>query len=312
MLLVGNCLVIIVGATAVGKTQLAIHLAQHLDGEIIGADSRQIYRQMDIGTAKPTPRQQQLVPHHLIDLVQPDYLMGLAEYQRMAQEKIASLHALGRLPLLVGGTGQYISSIIEGWSVPVVPPNAELRANYETFAKAHGAVALHDMLAKLDPISAHAIHPNNTRRVIRALEVTSITGIPMSVLQQKHPPSFPIYILGLEVNREMLYERANVRFDNMLEQGLLAEVEQLHRQGFAKTLPSMSGIGYRQLVEYLEGNLTYEQAISESKFLTHDFIRRQITWFKGHDNGIVWVDATTLNPDHVVINVRKWMENQHD
>ncbi|MFZ4827173.1 MAG: tRNA (adenosine(37)-N6)-dimethylallyltransferase MiaA [Phototrophicaceae bacterium] len=308
----GNYLVVILGATAVGKTQLAIHLAQHLNGEIIGADSRQIYRHMDIGTAKPTPEQQQLVSHHLIDLVEPDYLMGLAEYQRMAQEKITSLHAQGKLPLLVGGTGQYLSAIIEGWSIPVVPPNDELRTTYEAFAQTHGASALHEILAKLDPTSAQAIHPNNTRRVIRALEVTVSTGTPMSILQQKRPPNFPIYIVGLEMIRELLYERADLRFNHMVEHGLLAEVEWLHQQGYAKTLPSMSGIGYRQLVEYLEGSLPYEQALSESKFLTHDFIRRQITWFKGHDNGIVWQNATTLNPDHVVMNVRQWMENQHD
>lgn len=308
----GKYLVVLLGATAVGKTQLAIHLAQQLNGEIIGADSRQIYRQLDIGTAKPTQQEQLLAQHHLIDLVEPDYLMGLAEYQQLAQQSIDMLHAQGKLPLLVGGTGQYISAVIEGWSIPVVPPNEVLRQNYEALAREKGATALHEILASLDPISAHAIHPNNVRRVIRALEVTLTTGTPMSVLQQKHPPKFPIYILGLEMARDELYACADSRFEYMLESGLLAEVERLHQQGYAKTLPSMSGIGYRQVVEYLEGSLTLDQAIAESKFLTHDFIRRQITWFKGHDNGIVWHDRGRLNPDSLVMDIRKWMENQYD
>ena len=308
----GKYLVVIVGATAVGKTQLAIHLAQHLNGEIIGADSRQIYRRLDIGTAKPTQEEQQATPHHLIDLVEPDYLLGLAEYQQLARQHIDSLHVQEKLPLLVGGTGQYISAVVEGWSIPVVPPNDGLRQDYEVLAREQGATALHEILVQVDPISARAIHPNNVRRVIRALEVTMTTGTPMSILQQKHPPKFPIYTLGIEMARDALYSRADLRFERMLAQGLLAEVEHLHQSGYSKTLPSMSGIGYRQLVEYLEGSLTLDQAITESKFLTHDFIRRQITWFKGHDSGMVWHDSTTLNPERLVMDIRKWMENQDD
>ena len=204
-------LVVILGPTAAGKTGLAIQLAQALNGEIIGADSRQIYRYMDIGTAKPTPEQQQQATHHLIDVVDPDQNLGLAQYQRLAYAAIDAVHLRQRLPLLVGGTGQYITAVIEGWSIPEVPPNPALRDELESFAAAHGSEALHHRLQQIDPAAASAIHHRNIRRVVRALEVHAETGLPISQLQRKQPPPYAIIQYGLTLERDRLYARADLR-----------------------------------------------------------------------------------------------------
>ena len=194
-------LVIVLGATGVGKTSLAIELARALNGEIVGADSRQIYQYMDIGTAKPSAAQQALVRHHLVDIVPPDYNLSLAEYQDAAYRCIEALHQRGKLPFLVGGTGQYVSAVEEGWSIPRVPPNPELRADLEAYVAANSPAALHDRLRLVDPVSADRIHPNNVRRVIRALEVQIAAGKPISELQRKRPPPWRIFRLGLALPR---------------------------------------------------------------------------------------------------------------
>ncbi len=288
-------LLIVLGATGVGKTQLAIQLARRLHGEIIGADSRQVYRYMDIGTAKPTPEQQALVPHHLIDLVAPDYNLSLAEYQDAANRAITDCQARGKLPMLVGGSGQYISAVEEGWSIPRVPPDAQLRAELEDFADHNSPAGLHQRLRQVDPAAADAIHPNNIRRVIRALEVQMLTGLPISQLQEKRPPPWHILRLGLRLPREILYPRVDARVDDMIAAGFVAEVARLLDMGYDRRLPTMSGLGYSEMAAHLLDGTKLDEAIERTKFSTHDFIRQQDVWFRGHDNGIVWHNAAQID-----------------
>lgn len=301
-------LVVILGPTAAGKTGLAIQLAQALNGEIIGADSRQIYRYMDIGTAKPTPEQQQQATHHLIDVVDPDQNLGLAQYQRLAYAAIDAVHLRQRLPLLVGGTGQYITAVIEGWSIPEVPPNPALRDELESFAAAHGSEALHHRLQQIDPAAASAIHHRNIRRVVRALEVHAETGLPISQLQRKQPPPYAIIQYGLTLERDRLYARADLRLEQMMAQGFLEEVQHLLDMGYDRTLPSMSGLGYAQLAAHLQGECSLEEAVQTTRTATHDFIRRQITWFRGHNGGIQWLDAEQTEAAGVIAGTARWLE----
>lgn len=303
-------LIVLLGPTAVGKTDLAIAMAQALGGEIIGADSRQIYRYMDIGTAKPTAAEREAVPHHLFDVVNPDDNLALAQYQQMSYETIDAIHQRRNLPLLVGGTGQYITAVVEGWSIPQVPPNEALRTELETFAAEHGAEALHNRLRELDPTAADNIDYRNVRRVVRALEVCLESGQPISVLQQKKPPPYRILTYGLTLDRDVLYERADRRVDQMMATGFLAEVQSLLEMGYDRTLPSMSGLGYAQLAGHLLDSKPLEEAITETKHATHDFIRRQYTWFRGHDSGILWHNRDQLNRTALIESTARWIHEQ--
>ena len=303
-------LIIILGPTGVGKTSLAIALAQRLGGEIIGADSRQIYKYMDIGTAKPTAEEQARVRHHLIDIAPPDYKLSLAEYQDAAYRAIDVFHQRGRLPFLVGGTGQYISAVEEGWSIPRVPPNPELRAQLEQFASERSSVALHDRLRQVDPAAAERIHPNNTRRVIRALEVHTLTGQAISALQVKRPPPWRILRIGLQLPREILYPRVDARFDAMIEAGLIEEVARLLDMGYKRELPSMSGLGYREIAAHFLDGAPLETAVERAKFRTHDFIRRQDVWFRGHDKGILWHNVQDIDAAELARAVKDWLERE--
>jgi tRNA dimethylallyltransferase len=301
-------LIIILGATGVGKTSLAIDLAQRLGGEIIGADSRQIYKYMDIGTAKPTTEQQALIPHHLIDLVEPDVMLSLAQYQDAAYRAIDAAHKRDALPFLVGGSGQYISAVEEGWSIPRVPPNPELRAELERFADKNSRAALHDRLRLVDPASAARIHPNNTRRVIRALEVQIVTGQTISALQKKRAPPYRIYRLGLWLPRAILYPRVDARVEAMIAAGLVDEVARLLEMGYDRALPSMSGLGYREIAAHLLDSWTLDEAIERSKFNTHEFIRGQDVWFRGHDNGILWHNVEDVDAAVMARSLADWLE----
>ena len=300
-------LVIILGPTGVGKTSLAIELAGALKGEIIGADSRQIYRHMDIGTAKPTAAQQAMVPHHMIDIAAPDYNLSLAEYQDAAYRCIDDLHRRGVLPFLVGGSGQYITAVEEGWSIPRVAPKPELRAELEAYVASHSAAALHDRLRQVDPTSAESIHPNNVRRVIRALEVQIVSGRPISELQRKQPPPWRVIRFGLRLPRSILYPRVDQRVDDMIAAGFLAEVQGLLNMGYDRDLPSMSGLGYLEIAGHLLDDVPLEQAIERTKFSTHEFIRQQDVWFRGHDNGILWHNVDDIDGDALTQRLRDWL-----
>ena len=273
-------LLVIVGPTAVGKTALAIALAQALGGEIISADSRQVYRGMDIGTAKPSAAERAAAPHHLIDVVDPNEEFSLALYQDLATAAITEVAARGRLPLLVGGTGQYLAALLEGWQIPRVAPQPELRAALERAATQHGAAALHTRLAVVDPVAAAGILPTNLRRVIRALEVYELTGRPISQQQQKQPPPYRTKTLWLTRPAAELYDRIDARVDTMLAAGLLAEVRDLVERGYGWELPAMSGLGYREFHPYFTGQATQADAITRLKFDTHAFARRQPGWFR--------------------------------
>jgi len=303
-------LIIILGPTAVGKTKLSIELAQRLNGEIIGADSRQIYRYMDIGTAKPTPDEQAQISHHLIDIIDPDYNLTVAEYQDLAYEKINDLHSQNKLPFLVGGTGQYLSAVAEGWSIPRVPPNPEIRMELEAYVVEHDAKALHEQLQKVDAVSADKIHPNNVRRVIRAIEVYRVTGEPISKLQEKKPPPYRILTLGLRLDRDILYPRVDTRVDIMIEQGFIEEVQILLDKGYNRTLPSMTGLGYLEIAEHLLDGTELDEAIQKTKFSTHDFIRRQDVWFRGHDNNILWHNVEEMDVNIVEQSICDWLEGK--
>lgn len=301
-------LVVILGATATGKTSLAIALAQRLNGEIISADSRQIYREMDIGTAKATPEQQALIPHHLIDVVNPDQTLSAAEYRARALEAIEDIHARGKLPFLVGGTGQYITMVTEGWSPPAVAPNEALRTELKAYAEHYGLAALHDRLAHVDVEAAQTIHPHNVRRVIRAMEVYYVTGRPVSQQRGKEPPPYRVYTMGLMLDREVLYARADARVDTMMAEGFLDEVQRLLARGYDRTLPSMSGLGYAELASHLLDGESLESAIQRTKNNTHDFIRRQEVWFRGHDHGIVWHNGERIDTSAIENTLRNWLK----
>jgi tRNA dimethylallyltransferase len=306
-------LLVIVGPTAVGKTALSLHLAERLEGEIVSADSRLFYRGMDVGTAKPTPAERARVPHHLIDIADPDETVGLAEYQAQAFAVIEAIQAWGKLPLLVGGTGQYVRAVVEGWRIPRMPPDLDLRAKLEAQAKRDGAETLHARLARLDPDAAQRVHPHNVRRVVRALEVCQRTGRSISEQQKKKPPPYHILQIGLTMERAALYERADRRLEAMMEAGLEEEVRRLLRAGYGWGLPAMSGVGYAQFKPYLEEQATLEQVVIEIKRVTRRFIRRQYNWFSLNDPHIRWFDITKTMPEEVETMVKEWlMEAQAD
>ncbi len=282
----------IVGPTAVGKTALAVAMAARVGGEIVSADSRQVYRQMDIGTAKPTAAERAAAPHHLIDIVDPDEEFSLATYQELALAAIDDIAARGRVPLLVGGTGQYLAALLEGWQIPRVPPQPELRAALEREAAERGAEALHARLAAVDPVAAARIPPANLRRVIRALEVHAVTGRPISDQQTRVPPPFAVRTIWLTRPRDELYARADARVDAMVAAGLADEVAGLLRRGYGWELPAMSSLGYAQLRPYLEGAASLADCVERLKFDTHAFIRRQGAWFRRLPGLEVWT------PDH--------------
>ncbi len=291
-------LLVLVGATAVGKTFLSLSLARQFSGEIVSADSRLFYRGMDIGTAKPTLAERTAVPHHLIDICNPDETLSLGAYQKLAYQTIDTAHGHGRLPILVGGTGQYVKAVIEGWGIPAVPPQPAMRDVLSRL----GGEELARWLHTLDPASQ--IDPRNTRRVIRALEVTLVSGVPMSVLQRKSPPPYAIKVIGLYLERAAHFARIDARVDEMMAAGLLGELVGLRAVGYGRALPAMSGLGYQQLWAYLDGEMELGAAVERIKFETHRFARHQATWFRRDDPTITWFDASqpdvaTVVAEHV-------------
>jgi tRNA dimethylallyltransferase len=283
-----SSLVAIVGPTAIGKSSLALELGRIFGGEIINADSRQVYRYMDIGTAKPTPEERAVVPHHLIDVVNPDQDFSLALYQSKVRKMIDDIQRRRKPALLVGGSGLYVWAILEGWRIPAVPPDHVMRQELEARAQSEGVEALYEELKQLDPDAAERIDPRNIRRLIRAIEV-SRQGKPFSRLQGKEPFVNSL-VIGLTTDRTDLYQRIDARVDSMMEKGLLTEVEGLITKGYGFDLPSMSGLGYKQIGMFLQGEIDLPTAIQQIKGNTHRFARHQYNWFRLQDERIHWFD----------------------
>jgi tRNA dimethylallyltransferase len=298
--------VAVVGPTGVGKSALAVKLAQDVEGEIISADSRQIYRYMDIGTAKPTAAEQSLVPHHLINIVDPDQGFNLAQYKEMAYKAIEDTQSRGHLPILVGGSGLYIWATLEGWQIPMVAPDIELRKRLEERAANGEAQALYCELIKLDPDAANRIDPRNIRRVIRALEIKQN---PQTTLKAgKTKPPFDELIIGLTASREKLYQRIDERIDDMVYRGLVEEVTSLVKMGYDLALPSMSGIGYHQIGFYIQGEISLEESIQQVKYESHRLVRQQYNWFSLKDDRIKWFDINMVTYTHIKAMVSEFLK----
>jgi tRNA dimethylallyltransferase len=295
----------IVGPTAVGKSELALHLAQYFPIEIVGADSRQVYRYMDIGTNKPSPAERASVPHHVIDVIEPDQDFSLAMYHQLAIEALEAIQQKGKLPLLVGGSGLYVWSLVEGWKIPHVPPDQQLRRQLEARAEQEDSQSLYRELQDIDPTAAEKINPSNIRRIIRALEIYHTTGQPPSRLQRKEAPSFPVLIIGLTQERSELYRKIDWRVDKMIQRGLVEEVEQLLKKGYSPSLPSMSGIGYKQIGQFLRGEMTLPQAIDKIKYETHRLARHQYAWFRLGDSRIHWFDTSETKAKASIVALNK-------
>jgi tRNA dimethylallyltransferase len=300
-------IIAIVGPTGIGKSRLALYLASVFQGEIVSADSRQVYRIMDIGTAKPTPSELKSVPHHLINIVNPDDDFSLATYQELAYQAIADIHQRGKLPFLVGGTGLYVKAVLEGWQIPRVSPDKNFRYNIANGANEINIDEIYQQLVLADPDAAAKIDRRNVRRVIRALEVHTKVGQAFSRLERKIPPPFTPLVIGLTAERSALYRIVDQRVDSMIERGLVQEVETLLKMGNDFNLPSMSGIGYRQIGQFLKGELTLEAAIQKVKTETHRFIRHQYAWFRLSDENIHWFDIESTKDSDIEKTLKEFL-----
>lgn len=298
-------LILIVGPTAVGKTEIAIQLAERLNGEIVSADSRLFYRGMDIGTAKPTREERARAPHHLIDIADPDETLSLAVFQQKAREAIADIRTRNKLPFLVGGTGQYVRAVTEGWSPPEVPPNEELRGELEKWKVERGINWLYEKLKSLDPEAAEGIDPRNVRRTIRALEVILSTGKKFSEQRGQGDSPYRLVTIGLTRPREELYRRVDARIESMFANGFLDEVKGLLDKGYSPSLPTMSAIGYRECVGVIQGELTEEQAKVRMRRGTRVFVRRQANWFRESDPKIAWFKVEDGVGDKIEKTIRR-------
>jgi tRNA dimethylallyltransferase len=302
-------LVVILGPTAVGKTELAIQLAERLGGEIVSADSRLFYRGMDIGTAKPGPQELERVPHHLINVAQADEIWSLAMFQQHARQAIEEIYQRRRYPFLVGGTGQYLRAVAQGWSPPAVQPDPRLRAALEGWAAQIGYQGLHARLAVVDPQAAAAIDSRNLRRTVRALEVILSSGRLFSAQREKGPSPHRLLQIGLQRPRAELYHRIDQRIEAMLQAGWVAEVQDLLSRGYDPQLPSLSAIGYRELVQYLQGKISYAEAVMQIKRATRSFVRRQANWFKADDEQIHWFNMEPQPVEEIQNLIFDWLNS---
>lgn len=294
-------LVALVGPTAVGKTFFAIHLALRLGAEIVSADSRLFYKGMDIGTAKPSLAEQRGVAHHLIDVVDPDENWSLQQFQNAAHQAITDIHSRGRLPILVGGTGQYVRAVVEGWQGPPVPPNPELRAALEHWSTEITPLGLHQRLALLDAKAAAGIDPQNLRRTVRALEVIFSSGQRFSAQRQQGERKYRTLLIGLQRPREELYKRIDLRIESMFSAGFIDEVNNLLSSGVAPDLPAFSAIGYHELTEYLNGKISLDEAKTLMRRRTRVFVRRQANWFNANDPDIHWFPGVDSDDDRMEV-----------
>ncbi len=286
----------LVGPTASGKTALSIKLAQNLGGEIVACDSRTVYKYMDIGTAKPTKAEQSAVPHHLLDLAEPDQIYTVSQYKDIGLETLAQITSRGKIPIVCGGTGFYSRALLEGLKIPEVAPQQELRAQLSARAQEEGVESLRDILRKLDPVSAEKIGRNDKYRLIRAIEVSQVMQMPFSQAAQKEEVPFRIIWLGLTAqNRDILKERIRARVSAQLEEGLLDEVRTIYMR-FGPTQTIMNAITYKEYINYMEGNFSLEQAFEESVSHTNLLARRQLTWFRANQK-ITWFDIDQKSCD---------------
>ena len=304
--------IILLGPTAVGKTDLSIDLARKFNGEIVSCDSMQIYTYMDIGTAKIQKDEMKGIDHHLIDIVNPDQEFTVSDYNILAREKIREINSRGRLPIFVGGTGLYINSLLYTLNFTEVEPNYTIREKYETLAEEKGVSYLHNILNEIDETSANRLHPNDIRRVIRAIEIYETTGVKMSERNlnfREYNTEFDSYILGLNMDRQKLYDRINKRVDLMIEAGLLKEVNWLLDMGYGKDLVSMQAIGYKELIEFLEGKSSLEEAVELLKRNSRRYAKRQLTWFR-KEGKVNWIDVEDYSREKVFEHISKNLINK--
>jgi len=300
-------LVVILGSTAVGKTEIAIELAERFEGEIVSADSRLFYRGMDIGTAKPTMQDRSRVHHHLIDVANPDEIWNLALFQSEAHKAIHRIYESHHLPFLVGGTGQFVRSIIEGWKIPSVEPNPCLREVLNRWSHRVGPTELHSKLSVLDPQAANSIDPTNVRRTIRALEVILTTGKRFSDQKSRGHGLYEPLLLGLTRPRIELYQRIDERITRMIDSGFIEEVRRLLDSGYSPDLPTLTAIGYGEIVAYIQGRITLDEAILLIKRRTRNFVRRQANWFKENDPDIHWFQMTKDTVGEIEKLIGNWL-----
>ncbi len=302
-------LIVLLGSTAVGKTALSLRLCEQAQGEVVNADSRQIYRDMDIGTAKPTPAEQATVPHHLIDIRNPDEPITLAEFQAMAYAAINAVHRRGNIPFLVGGSPLYVRAVVEGLRIPAAPPDPTLRADLEAELADKGVESLAARLAAIDPATAAQTDLRNPRRVLRALEIYLLTGQSKVALEGTDPPPYIILRIGLQRSRAALYSRIDARVDAMVAGGLVEETAQLLAAGYAPTLPAMTSLGYREITSYLQGILPLSDAVERIKTETHRYVRHQETWLRKFQD-IHWFDLEQQQLSAVEAYVAEWLVTQ--
>ena len=292
--------IFLVGPTASGKTRLSIEIAKSFQSEIISADSRYFYRGMDIGTAKPNSDEMDIIKHHMIDIVEPGETISVAGYKQKVEKIISNLHKDQKIPLVVGGTGQYIHSIINNWSMPHIEPDPILREYLEKYALENGKEKLYSYLEKHDPEAAKFIDFRNLRRTIRAVEVILKTGNKFSELRKSNKSIYSQKIIGILWKREELYKRIDERIDEMIQNGFIEEVQKLINAEFNINTPAMSAIGYREIIYYLRGKCSLDEAIILMKRNTRQYVRRQANWFKEDDPSIKWFDGKNLNTDKVL------------
>lgn len=300
-------LIVILGPTGVGKTEIAIKIAHRFQGEIVSADSRLFYRGMDIGTAKPTPDEQALVPHHLIDVADPDQDWSLAVYLPKALAAIQDIQDRDKLPFLVGGTGQYIQAVIQGWDLPEIKPDPGLRSVLEGWAGEIGPEGMRERLTALDPSAAEGIDGPNMRRMIRAMEVVLTSGRKFSSQKTKSGSLFDVFQVGLIRSREELYQRIDLRIDKMLRLGLVAEVQSLLDAGYSPDLSSLSAIGYKQIIAHLLEGVNLEEAVRQIQSKTRKYVRQQANWFKENDPEIHWFSASNHPGDEICRQIQHFL-----
>lgn len=305
-----NTIIAVAGPTAVGKTKFAIMLAQEFDGEVISCDSMQLYKYMDIGSAKPTPEEMAMAKHHLVDLIDPRDEFSVAQYQKLAKDAIRDVLSRGKTPIISGGTGLYLNSLLYDMDFSSVPEDDTYRNALTDIAEKQGPEALHEMLQQQDPEAASKIHPNNVKKVVRALErlkegegkVRQFSDI------NEETKDYNVILIGLTRDRAELYDRINRRVELLMDAGLLEEVTQLHEMGLTKENISMKGIGYKELMDYLEGRYTLEEAVDTIQKNTRHYAKKQLTWFRRYDK-MKWFNISDHhNDEDAAGEIREWLQ----